>query len=155
MTQPSSYSLDTNSILTAWNETYRPASFAGFWRRLEELIGAGRAFICEEVERELSKKDDEAYAWTKTQEQFMVPLEDDQVQLARTLASNFPALAKERLGRMRADGFVIALAQWKGISVVTAENHRGPEKIPNICSDSGVECLSLADMIEREGWSFS
>jgi hypothetical protein len=31
---------------------------------------------------------------------------------------------------MRADGFVIALAQWQGLTVVTAENRRGPDKIP-------------------------
>ena len=55
---------------------------------------------------------------------------------------------------MRADGFVIALAQWQGLTVVTAENRRGPEKIPNICNAKSVDCVSLADMIESEGWNF-
>ncbi len=148
------YSFDTNSILTGWNETYRPLNFGGFWKRLEQLIKDGRAFVSEEVERELGKKDDEAFAWVREQDGFVVPLEEEQALLARRLASEFPALAKERLGRMRADGFVIALAQWKGLAVVTGENRRGPEKIPNICDAKGVECLSVADMIEREGWRF-
>ena len=82
-------------------------------------------------------------------------MEEEQALLASSLASEFTALAKERLGRMRADGFVIALAQWKQLTVVTAENRRGPEKIPNICDAKGIECVSLADMIQREGWTSS
>src|SRR5258707_1140001 len=115
MSTPPAYSLDTNSLLTAWNETYRPASFGGFWDRLDGLIADGRAFICEEVERELSKKDDDVYAWVKGRPSFVVPLEEEQAMLVRALASAFPGLAKERLGRMRADGFVIALAQHRGL----------------------------------------
>lgn len=151
----SAYSLDTNSILTAWNQTYRPSNFAGFWKRMQQIINEGRARISEEVERELSRKDDAAYGWVKERDEFVVPLEENQARLAKALTSEFPTLAKERLGRMRADGFVMALAQWKGLTVVTAENRRGPEKIPNICEAKNIECISLADMIEREDWTFS
>lgn len=148
------YSLDTNAILTAWNETYRPTSFPGFWSSLEGLIGDRRAFVSAEVLRELSAKDDDAAGWVKSQTDFVIELEEQQVNIARELATEFPALAKERLGRMRADGFVISLASWKGLTVVTAENRRGPAKIPNICDAKGIECASLADMIEAEGWQF-
>jgi len=154
MTAPVSYSLDTNTLLTAWNQNYRPANFPGFWERLDRLIEAGRAFVCEEVKLELERKDDDVTEWLKGRSHGIVELENDQLILARALASQFPVLAKERLGRRRADGFVIALAQWKGLTVVTAENHRGPEKIPNICSSASVPCMSLADMIANEGWSF-
>ena len=150
-----SYSIDTNAILTAWNETYRPANFEGFWKRLEALIAAGRAFVTEEVVRELAKKDDDACAWTKAQTQFSVELEDEQISLVKALATDFPVLAKERFGRMRADGFVIGLAKWKGLTVVTAENRRGPEKMPNICEAVGVQCFSLADLISAENWKFA
>lgn len=149
------YSLDTNTILTAWNQTYRPGSFSGFWVRLDELLREGKGAIAEDVQRELSKKDDDVFAWVKERDFAVVPLEEEQVILARALASEFPDLAKERLGRQIADGFVIALAQWMGLTVVTAENRRGAGKIPNICDAKGIECISLADMIEREGWTFS
>jgi hypothetical protein len=154
MTTAKGYSLDTNSLLMAWNETYRPTSFEGFWKRLDELIDAGRAFVCEDVKRELAKKDDNVHDWVKSRPHLVVPLEEEQLRRAKGLASKFPNLAKERLGRMRADGFVIALAQWKGYTVVTAENHRGADKIPNICQAQGVPCISLADMIQSEGWTF-
>jgi hypothetical protein len=149
------YSIDTNAILTAWNETYRPANFEGFWKKLEQLISVGRAFVTEEVVRELDKKDDEACAWVKTQGNFSVALDDEQLQTVKELATKFPALAKERLGRMRADAFVIGLAQCKGLTVVTAENRRGPEKMPNLCDACGVQCIPLADLITAEGWKFS
>lgn len=148
------YSIDTNAILTAWGLTYRPANFPGFWGKIEELIAAGRAFVTEEVIRELSKKDDDACAWAKRQSSFSVQLETEQIAIAKELAKKYPVLAKERLGRMRADGFVIALAKWKNLTVVTAENHRGLEKIPNLCDGESVPCISLADLISNENWKF-
>ncbi len=148
------YSIDTNTILTAWNETYRPTSFGSFWTKLGELIAAGRAFASDQVLIELSRKDDVAHVWAKSQAGFSVPLEEEQTLIAKKLVNTQPALAKQRLGRLRADGFVIALAKWKGLVVVTAENRRGPEKIPNICDAAGVTCIALADMIESEGWKF-
>lgn len=138
MTDHAPYCLDTNAFLTAWNETYRPTTFKTFWVRLDELMTAGRAIVAEEVFRELGKKDDNVHAWVKARKQAIVELEEKQIRLAKALATEFPVLAKERLGRMRADGFVIALAQWKRGTVVTAENHRGAEKIPNICDKKQV-----------------
>ena len=148
------YSIDTNAFLTAWNETYRPASFENFWKRMEDLIGEGRALASEKVGRELEKKDDGVSTWAKNQNSLFVPLETEQLVLVKQLAADNPGLAKERLGRMRADGFVIGLAQWRKLVVVTAENRRGPDKIPNICDAVGVRCVSLADMIQSEGWRF-
>ncbi|HEY0520444.1 MAG TPA: DUF4411 family protein, partial [Ilumatobacteraceae bacterium] len=70
------------------------------------------------------------------------------------LAKEYPTLAKERLGRSRADGFVIALAQVRGYTVVTAESGRGGEKIPSLCDAESIPCISPADLIEKEGWGF-
>ena len=154
MTAAPSYCIDTSSFVTAWNETYRPGNFPSFWKRVEELIDSGRAVACEEVQRELSGKDDVASAWANEQPKLFVPLEEEQIAVAKQLAKEFPALAKERLGRSRADGFVIALAMVRGLTVVTAENGRGAEKIPNICDAKKVSCVTLADLIETEGWGF-
>jgi hypothetical protein len=150
-----SYTLDTNAFLTAWNETYRPTSFPGFWSNLADLIAEGRAVTSSEVVRELDSKDDDVCKWVKSRpKESVIELEEQQVKIARGLAKQFPSLAKERLGRKRADGFVIAIAAWRGLTVVTAENRRGAEKIPNICDAVDVACISVADMIEAEGWTF-
>lgn len=148
------YSLDTNLFLLAWNEMYRPASFPGFWDRLEKTFTDGRALMSGEVLHEVQRKDDGVYGWLKEHNIPSVDLDVEQLIIARGLAKEFPTLAKERLCRQRADGFVIALAQYKDLTVVTAENHRGPEKIPNICDARGIQCITLADMIEREQWRF-
>ena len=148
------YSIDTNAVLTAWRETYRPESFPKFWDNFSTLLGDGHAVFSEEVKREIDAKDDDVCDWVKTHSAAVVSMELEQITHAKALAKQFPFLAKERLGRMRADGFVIALALWKGLTVVTAENRRGREKIPNICKQVNVECISLADMIQRENWRF-
>lgn len=148
------YSIDTNTILTAWTTTYRPKNFPGFWTRFDALIQSGTALISEEVQREIKAKDDDISEWFKSHSGRVVALEEEQILLARALAHKFPVLAKERLGRRRADGFVIALAQWKDLTVVTYENHRGAGKIPAICKEAPVQCITLADMIEAEGWAF-
>ncbi len=148
------YSIDTNSILTAWNTAYRPKSFPKFWINLEDLVRDGKALISEEVHREVLKKDDEVAQWLKGLKPHIVALEEEQILLTQALAKRHPHLAKERLGRQHADGFVIALAQWKGLKVVTYENNRGGGKIPNICAAESVECMALPDLIEAEGWTF-
>jgi len=148
------YCIDTSAFITAWNETYRPTNFATFWQKIESLIADGRAVACQEVKRELTSKDDAAGVWAKAQDSLFVELENEQLVIAQQLVKDFPSLAKQRLGRYRADGFVIALAIWKGLTVVTAENRHGADKIPTICEAKKVDCISLADMIEIEDWSF-
>jgi hypothetical protein len=114
----------------------------------------GRAFVSSEVLRELSRKNDDVHTWVAKRVRAVVELETEQLILVRDLATKYPALAKQRMGQRIADGFVVALAQWKGLTVVTAENHKGPAKIPNICSDTGVSCITLADLIAKENWTF-
>lgn len=149
-----SYSLDTNSLLLSWYQTYRPTSFPSFWTHLDNLMSNGRAFVSSEVLRELSRKNDDVHTWVAKRVRAVVELETEQLILVRDLATKYPALAKQRMGQRIADGFVVALAQWKGLTVVTAENHKGPAKIPNICSDTGVSCITLADLIAKENWTF-
>ncbi len=55
-----------------------------------------------------------------------------------------------------ADGFVIALAKCRGLTVVTEEGpgaREGP-KIPFVCKQYRIPCINLAGMIEQEGWTF-
>ena len=54
-----------------------------------------------------------------------------------------------------ADPFVIARAACEKRTVVTIEVTKpNAVKIPNICAHFGVECLSLPEFMEAEGWKF-
>nr|WP_292587324.1 DUF4411 family protein [Mesorhizobium sp.] len=53
------------------------------------------------------------------------------------------------------DPFVIAKAASEGRGVVTMEEFKpNGAKIPNICRHFEVECMSLEEFMEREGWEF-
>jgi hypothetical protein len=54
-----------------------------------------------------------------------------------------------------ADPFVIASAQARKGCVVTEEARRlNACKIPNVCDNFKVDCISFEDFIGRQGWSF-
>jgi hypothetical protein len=58
-------------------------------------------------------------------------------------------------GGRNADPIVIAKAASEGRGVVTMEEFKpNGAKIPNICRHFEVECLSLEEFMEREGWEF-
>jgi hypothetical protein len=58
-------------------------------------------------------------------------------------------------GGRNADPFVIARAAVAQCPVVSMEQFKdNAAKIPNICRHFGVECLSLEQFMEREGWEF-
>jgi len=73
------------------------------------------------------------------------------------LLGAYPKITKELKGRNRADPFVIAVAQIKGATVVTGEGQNGSEnrpKIPWVCAQLGIACISFTQLIQEEGWRF-
>ena len=58
-------------------------------------------------------------------------------------------------GGKNADPFVIARAAVEGGIVVTMEQLKPKAaKIPNICQHFGIQCLTLDEFMEAEGWEF-
>ena len=78
--------------------------------------------------------------------------------LAKAITAQFPLWVTPTANY--ADPFVIAHAQARGSTVVTAEKRAGANvaqpnlKIPNVCDHFGVACISFPDLIEAEGWTF-
>ena len=64
-------------------------------------------------------------------------------------------LQKILKGGKNADPFVIAKARVEDRTVVTMELAKpGGVKIPNICERFGINCLTLEQFMEAEGWEF-
>jgi Domain of unknown function (DUF4411) len=83
-----------------------------------------------------------------------VPLEEDiQVETSAILSAH-PRLMGKGKGRNAADPFVIALARVNDGAVVTEEHWRNINKIPEVCDALGVQCLSLVEFIQEQGWKF-
>jgi hypothetical protein len=153
------YSIDTSALLDGWVRYYPPDAFPGLWVRIEKLIEDGDLRATEEVLHELEVKDDDVYAWAKERKDGLsVPI-DDRIQPAvAAILEDFEKLLDTRKNRSAADPFVIALAQIEGCMVVTGEGTTGNlnrPNIPDVCSGLGVPCISLLQLIRREGWRFS
>ncbi len=150
------YSIDSSALIHGWHRAYRPRNFGVVWDQLNILIKEGRLRSSIEVYTELEKKDDELFKWCKERKDEMFVEIDDAVQteVARLMKA-YPRLVDTVKGRSGADPFVIALASAATPRmVVVTEEHPGKTKIPDVCKDENIEHCKLADLIERENWTF-
>jgi hypothetical protein len=150
------YSIDSSALIHGWRRAYRPKNFGFVWEHLHGLVEQSRLRASVEVYNEIQKKDDELLAWCKERKEAMFVEIDDQIQthLARIMNAH-PRLVDTAKGRSGADPFVIALAATADPSmVVVSEETFGKTKIPDVCALEQIECINLADMIEREDWNF-
>lgn len=150
-----SYSVDTNVLVDAWRKHYPPDVFKTFpWNQLVSLVDQGRLVVIDEVLRELEKKDDEVLAWVKARRGMIVPLEGAVQRRAIKIINDYPSLVSGGVMRGAADPFVIALAEERGLTVVTSENFKPTKpKIPDVCKAIGRPCINLVELFRREGWS--
>jgi|SRR6516225_333628 len=150
------YSIDSSALIHGWRRIYRPKNFGFVWDGLNKLIEDGRLRASIEVYHDLEKKDDEPFKWCKERKEKLVVEIDDSIQehVARIMAT-YPRLVDTVKGRSASDPFVIALAaSTKPTMVVVTEEYAGKVRIPDVCSAEKIESCGLADLIEREDWTF-
>jgi hypothetical protein len=150
------YSIDSSALIHGWRRAYRPKNFKQFWEHLDGLIEQSRLRASVEVYNEIQKKDDELLEWCKERKEAMFVEIDapTQTHLTRIMKAH-PRLVDTAKGRSGGDPFVIALAATANpLMVVVSEENPGKTKIPDVCDAEGIECIRLADMIEREDWTF-
>jgi hypothetical protein len=151
------YSIDTSSLIEAWHRQYPIDIFSGLWERLDDMIDSGLLRAADEVRIELEKKDDELLAWARDRPQLFRELDEDvQVYTAEVLSLH-PLLVQNGRGRHAADPWVIGLARAEDLVVVTNEvrthNSLRP-RIPDVCYQLGVRCISVLGLIRDQDWSF-
>lgn len=114
-------------------------------------------FVIDEVVAELERKDDDVHKWVKQREAMIVAI-DEQIQscLAK-LMSKYPRLVDSKKNRSGGDPWVIALAQARSWTVVTAEKPSGnltKPKIPDVCKDLSIPCIEVVEFFRRQGWKW-
>jgi len=148
------YTIDTSSFIRI--EELDGANVLRIWDRLLGPSLAGRLRICEQVLRELSRKDQsEAYRQVlSARDAVLIPPDvQDGTELQRLhddVWSRFPRMSRPNRGESRADPWIIALARLEQLIVVTEEARRG-NRMPAACAFYGVECITLEKLIRREG----
>ena len=154
------YVFDTSPLSTLFKNYYR-GRFPTLWDRFDALVDDGRIISTREVSRECTDGPVETLrVWAVDQQNFFhVPTAAEGTFIAQIYAvvhfqQNIEQQKLLRGGR-NADPFVIAKAASEDRAVVTMEQLKANgAKIPNICWHFGIECLSLEQFMEREGWQF-
>lgn len=151
------YCIDTSALMDAWVRWYPISLFPSLWQKMDALAGEGGLVSCEEVLRELERKEDQLLEWAKERKYMFLPLTDEVQEAARRVLEEFENLIDSRSGKSYADPFVIATAMITETIVVTGEKGTGSlkrPKIPDVCRHFNVPYMTVPEMIAHEGWSF-
>lgn len=152
------YCLDTSALMDAWLRWYPPDAFPTLWDKVDSLIERGRLISSEEVLQELERKEgDTLHAWAVERRTIFLPLGADIQASASKIMTSHPRLVDGRTGKSFADPWVIATAHVHHCIVVTGEKPTGKRdrpKIPDVCQDLQIRCLSFTDLIRKESWRF-
>jgi hypothetical protein len=150
-----------NSPLSVLFRNYYRGRFPTLWDRFDGLIANGQIVSTREVYREVEDSSIDALRdWAgQRQAVFHMPNAAEGAFVAGIYAvAHFQQNIEQKKllkGGRNADPFVIAKAATDGRCVVTMELLKeNGVKIPNICQHFGVECLTLEEFMEREGWQF-
>lgn len=155
------YSIDTSAILDAWVRHYPLDTFPSFWSNFKNFANSKTGIASELIKHELKKKDDGCYKWftENNLDHFFIDI-DDRVQeyVVELLKNpNYQRLVEDRKGINGADPFVIAHAQADNLIVVTGEratNNPVKPKIPDVCRELDIQCITILQLMRKEGWTF-
>jgi len=154
------YVFDTSPLSSLFRNFY-PKRFPSLWEKFDGLVAGGQIVSTREVLREAADGPVEALrAWTEDQDNFFhIPngAEGAFILQIYGVAHFQQNIEQQKLlkGGRNADPFVIAKAAVEGRAVVTLEQPKANgAKIPNICQHFGIQCFSLEEFMEREGWEF-
>lgn len=124
---------------------------------MEQAILEGILIAPDIVLEELKRKEDDLFKWAKNQKELFHPL-DVEIQIIQAeIINNYPRLIDSKKNRSMCDPWVIALAKHLNCEVVSEEKRSGKEekpKMPDVCDRLSIECITIADLIEKLKWSF-
>ena len=152
------YVVDTNSWIKVQDMDVPDDRREALWQQIEALVTAGRIrtvqVAIEEAERNSPRVHDRLKAFKRhpgfelrKRDQISRP---EEVRILREVEQQSRAPARNQRGREKADAYLIAAAEARGFTVVSEEGN-GRGKIPDICRQRGVACVTLLELIVREG----
>lgn len=154
------YCIDTNVVVSFVSETddefYGADIFQAQWRSIESMIASGRIVAPRQVERELqghASKRAKVGPWLRCRGYMFRDVDTDaQLHVAKRIVNQYPIYG--RTENFLGDLAVMSLAGALGITVITLEaavpqsGQRHP-KIPNVCAEFGIGCLSVSGFFRR------
>lgn len=156
------YCFDTNAFMEWWDRRYPTDVFPSVEPQMDGMVAARKLFAPERVKDEIEQvASDGLQAWAARNRGIFIAHEEALQSAANEVQRQFPALIDRNAVHDEADRYVIALAQMRGLAVVTHETPasakrraRGRLFIPDVCASLGIECIELLEVMRREGWAF-
>ena len=160
MTGPSNplYSVDTSALIDWLDRYYPEENFPTLAQKVEALVMDGRFFISQEVWVEATKLDTRTKDWcTPRRDALVIPTDAAAAAAAASITAQFQGLVSPLATSVQADPFVIAVARARSATVITGEvMSRNPNrpKIPDVCTQFKIPCITFLNLIQQEGWTF-
>jgi hypothetical protein len=160
-TEPPRYCIDSNVIVSFLkgtdDEHYGADVFAPQWAVIERLILSGVIVAPRRVDDELSKWENTIPAmgpWLKGRRHMFRDVSTEaQLLSAKRIVARYPVYGETMnyLGDLE----VMTLAAALGLTVISLESERPGTsrkrpKIPNVCKEFGIDCVSVAGFLRRE-----
>lgn len=153
------YSFDTSALIDGLERYYPANTFDGLWQAVDTLISEGRFFASAEVWEEIKKKDESVKKWAEPRKSdVFVDTDATTTKEVQRILDLFPRLVMSGGRRNRADPFVVAVASLRKATVVTGEGGdgtMGKPKIPYVCQQLKIPCVTFTEFISAEEWKFS
>lgn len=159
--EPARYCIDTNVVVSFLrgtdDEFYGVDIFADQWALFERLIASGVIVAPRQVHRELAKWQKSIPTmkkWLKTYHYMFRDVETEaQLTAAKQIVDGYAVYGKTE--NFLGDLEVMSLAKAMGIAVISLESEspetsRRRPKIPNVCKEFGIDCVSVAGFLRRE-----
>lgn len=134
----------------AIGENYDGPEREAVWQRVIELATGGRIKTVRLVMEELRRNDADAYGRLAPLRRILVVVDDELIGAAGRITRQFPRMARPWSPREKADQWVVALGEVRGMTVVNQEG-KAPGKIPATCRALELDCIRLDQMLERAG----
>ena len=160
------YIIDSNILITAWNDTYPIDYFESVWEWIKLKIMDGEIVICESVYEEIKFPRDDLFNWLDDAlkaasicpEPNSLTAVINSYSLAMNKARSNPIYTASALSEFasNADGWIIAHAKANGYVLVTEERSNIDSKkrvmIPDICTPLGVKCINTIGLFRDLGF---
>lgn len=157
------YLLDANVFIEAKNTYYRFEVCPAFWDWIKRAHDRGAVYSIRKVKDQLLVGEDELSSWANKLPSsfFWEPDQATAIGLSRVSTwvdkADYDQYAKDEF-LQDADHYLVGTAQAKGCTVVTHEipspGGRKKIKIPDVCAELEVECMTMFDLLQEEGARF-
>lgn len=153
--------MDTSSLVEIERGERSAAERDDVWRMVVDLLEVGRVRLLDIVWDELRRNKEDAYfdrvllrlrgynlpRFKLAAKPSLTPMD---LQHFADLTTRYPKMSGIGARGERADPYLVCLGRSGGYVVVTEESPIASDRIPAACRHYGVECINLAQMLERE-----